>query len=183
MRAVAEGIARMVMAHGIEGVTYAKVARAASVSRPWLYKYIGRDREDLVRFIASHFGAELAEFDYRPRTDTLEHWIDDSVTGVVQMLDKSRAAPWVLPLYFRYLGTQTSLGECIEGVEKLYLATVAGELQKAMGLPAEHAAWAAELFHATRMGIVHRQLVTGFCSEQDTHLLRRQLERWLAAFA
>jgi len=183
MRSVAEATARLLLAHGIDGVSYAKVARGAAVSRPWLYKYIGNQREDLVRFVADHFGAELADLERRPRTDSLANWVEDSLDGVQQMLESAQRAPWVLPLYFRYVGSDTPLGDCIERVERLYLATATGELQRAVGLPEEHAKWTAELFHATRMGIVHRQLVQGFCPPAEQHLLRRQLERWLASFA
>lgn len=183
MVAVAEATAKLVVLHGIEGVTYAKVARASSVSRPWLYKYIGRERADLVRFVADHFGAELADLGVRPRTDSAEHWIADSVAGVELMLASAQRAPWVLPLYFRYVGTDTPLGDCVQRVEQRYLSVATGELQRAMGLPEEHAAWTAELFHAARMGIVHRQLISGFCPPAETQLLRRQLERWLRSFA
>ena len=183
MVAVAGAIARIVLAQGPSAATYAQVARAAHVSRPWLYKYIGRDREDLLRFVADHFGAKLADLDVRPRTDSSEHWITDSVAGVEQMLASAQRAPWVLPLYFRYVGSDTPLGQCIERVEKRYLSVATGEMQRAIQLPAEHAAWVAELFHATRMGIVHRQLLIGFCPPAQAHLLRRQLERWLSTFA
>ena len=102
------------------------------MSRAWLYKYIGPKREALLRFTTVHFGNTLAKFQSRPRTSSKEHWIEDTVEGVFLLMQQSVAHPWVMPLYYRYLGTPTALGQCIADIERRYLNVLLSALLRGL---------------------------------------------------
>jgi AcrR family transcriptional regulator len=176
--AVAGATAELLWKHGIEAVTHARLARAAGVSRAWLYKYIGSKQKDLLRFTTVHFGDTLGKFHNRPRTDGKDHWITDTVEGVFALMQQGAQHPWVLPLYFRYIGTQTELGRCIADIEQRYLATASVEIRKVFGLPPRKARWAAELLLALRSSIAYRHAVTGFVDQTQMDDLRALLTRW-----
>jgi AcrR family transcriptional regulator len=177
MAGVAECVARLLIQHGLAGVTHARVARAAHVSRAWLYKYVGSSREDLVRFTTEHFGNLLAEFDQRPRTDSRETWLADTVEGMRALLAHASQHPWLLPLYFRYQATETVLGTTIAEMERLYIATTAAEMKQALGLDQPSASWAAELLLAFRMAFAYRHQRTGLLRPREFERLSALLVR------
>jgi AcrR family transcriptional regulator len=183
MERVAEHIARLIVRHGLDAVTHSRVARGAEVSRPWLYKYVGRERQALVDFMARHFALQLAELDQRPRCDSAESWIDDTVEGLAVMVRHTQRAPWLLPLYFRYIGTDTPIGACIDEIESRYLARSALEIEQAGLVPAADARRCAELINAARWGIVHRHGLGGFDGDPELQHVRAQFRRWLQAIA
>ena len=47
---------------------YASVACSAKVSRSWLYKYIGKSKNDLLEFAVDYFGKIFAELQYLATT-------------------------------------------------------------------------------------------------------------------
>lgn len=179
MERVAEHTARIVLRHGLDGVTHAKVARAAEVSRPWLYKYIGRDRPSLVDFMVTHFGVRLAELDDRPRCDSRAHWEDDSVAGLQVMARHAAAAPWVLPLYFRHVGQDNPVGVRIAEIERRYLQTAVHELTQVGVADRASAPTLAELIHAMRLGIVHRHQLLGIAGDAELTRSADVFRRWL----
>lgn len=181
MERVAEHTLRLVLRHGLDAITHAKVARAAGVSRPWLYKYIGRERSDLVASAADHFGLRLAELDQRPRCDTRAHWTADSVEGLATMVQHAARAPWVLPLYYRHIGTGDPIGERIAELERRYLDASTLELTRAGIASGPRARTIAELVHAMRIGLVHRHQLTGLCGDGDLRLTSSVFERWLVS--
>ena len=179
MEQVAEQPARLVLQYGMDVITHARVARASGVSRPWLYKYIGGERQDLITFMATHFGMRLAELDQRPRTESRALWIDDTVEGLRTMARLANDAPWVLPLYFRYVGSDGPLGKCIQEIETRYLDLSSRELVRAGVSDRPRARLTAELIHAARLGIVHRHLTTGMAADPALSEAVATFRRWL----
>jgi AcrR family transcriptional regulator len=181
VEAVAAATAKLLWQHGLEGVTHARLARASGVSRAWLYKYLGNEKEDLLRFVTEHFGAMLAKFQTRPRVDSKENWIDDTVQGVFVLIVQAQQFPWVMPLYYRYVGTDSELGRCIAEIEERYLDTATIEIAKVFGMPETRARWAAELMLTLRACIAYRQSLTGFVAMNQLEELRKLLQSWSRA--
>jgi AcrR family transcriptional regulator len=181
IEAVAAATAKLLWQHGVEGVTHARLARASGVSRAWLYKYVGPKKEDLLRFVTEHFGAMLGKFQTRPRLDSKDNWIDDSVQGAFVLIVQAQQFPWVMPLYFRYVGTDSELGRCIAEIEKRYLDTSTVEIMKVFGMLEPRARWAAELMLTLRTGIAYRQSLTGFVALNQLEDLRKLLHTWSKA--
>jgi AcrR family transcriptional regulator len=181
VEAVAAATAKLLWQHGVEGVTHARLARASGVSRAWLYKYVGNEKEDLLRFVTEHFGAMLGKFQTRPRLDSKDNWIDDSVQGAFVLMVQAQQFPWVMPLYFRYLGTDSELGRCIAEVEQRYLDTSTVEIMKVFDMPESRARWIAELMLTVRTGIAYRQALKGFVPMSQLEDLRKLLQTWSRA--
>ena len=161
LAAVAGAIALLLVQYGPGGVTHARVARAAKVSRAWLYKYLGSTRPDLVHFATVHFGTLLAEFDERPRTSSRHEWTDDTALGLRSLVSQSERHPWLLPLYFRYLGTESEIGRTIAELEHAYIETTLREVARVFELSPETAHWIAELLFCGRMALAYRHQLTG----------------------
>lgn len=181
IEAVAAATAKLLWQHGVEGLTHARLARASGVSRAWLYKYVGPNKEDLLRFVTEHFGAMLAKFQTRPRVDSKENWIDDTVQGVFVLIVQGQQFPWVLPLYYRYVGTDSDLGRCIAALEERYLDTATVEIIKVFGATEKRARWMAELMLTVRAGIAYRQQLTSFVALNQLEDLRKLLHTWSQA--
>jgi len=179
MEGVAGQIARLILHHGVDAVTHARVARGSGVSRPWLYKYVGRERAELLEFMARHFGLRLAELDQRPSTASRARFIEDTVEGLCTMARLAAAAPWVLPLYYRYVGSEGRLGECVAEIEARYLALSERELVAAKVVEPARARLVAELIHAARLGIVHRHLTRGLPLDGPEAAAAQTFRGWL----
>ena len=117
---VAEKILILLAQQGTQAVTHAKLARAAKVSRPWLYKYIGSSKNDLLEFAVAFFGRIYAELDCSISVRTPKQWVEEQMRGFNQQMDDSTKYPWILAIYFRFSGQRDIVGRAIAVIEKKY---------------------------------------------------------------
>lgn len=135
-------------------ITHAQVARRAGVSRAWLYKYLGSDKDDLITFAIEHLGRKLTERDKEDVIRTKQDLVQAVVTGVSRMFDNTRDFPWFIPVYFKYKGTPTTPAKAIHDIEQAYVrrqAQVMSKIFKSYNL--EQAMIAAEILTTMRMGL------------------------------
>ena len=57
---VAEAVVALLLRGGPDELRFVTLAREARVSRPWLYKYFGPDRDALLDFTVRTYGAAFA---------------------------------------------------------------------------------------------------------------------------
>lgn len=183
IEAVAEWTLRIIDAHGIEGTSVARVGRAASVSRPWMYKYIGRGKEALIETAARRFGRLIAGLDRRPRVDSRENWVHDTMANTRSLFLNTRERPWLLRIYYRYKGTRTVLGQVIEDLESRYLEAHTQEIALVWSMPAAEARILAESLMAARLGMAHRYQYREEVDEEDRERFFSLLRRWLSGIS
>lgn len=179
---LAEAVLRLIDAHGMKGVTTTNLSRAAKVTRPWIYKYIGRSKDDLIRFAVDHFGRSVAEMDRPMKFSSRAEWIQASVDHVAHVLKSTSRYPWFTSLYFKYRGTPTLLGSRIADVESAYFQKQAAEMSATLKTPTERAYLVAEVLTAFRMGLMHSWQSGGLGragGEVLTRGLLKVLEQWL----
>lgn len=154
--AVSIAALEVIESDGLIGVTHSKVARKASVSRAWIYEYIGKEKSALIEYaadvLASHF-ARTKLTDLPKTKDELELQLEE---GADFLFTSVELTPVIVKLYFRFRGTSNPIGEVIQKHEKQWLATASKTLTEVLGMPKEHAALLAEFILTIRMGFAHR---------------------------
>jgi hypothetical protein len=153
--AVAHAVLNIVHVQGVPAVTHAAVSRQAKVSRAWLYKYVGGSREDLVRHAARHLGQLFT--DHGPAQTHLdrEGWFAELRNRFVRLVDLSERYPNVPRVYFRYRGTQNTLGVLLERVAEANRMREKEELVKIFGIDPDTAEKTSEVLSALRMSLAH----------------------------
>jgi AcrR family transcriptional regulator len=155
MARLAEATLRLVAQFGDKGMGFSRLARAAGVSRAWIYKYWGT-REELIAFATDHFGAAFTmQGNARPPAASAKEWLDGVTTDFAQLLERTRAHPLVLALYFRFRGSQTPIGKRIARVEAIQADREIAELRRLYGLSRADGARMAEIIGSIRMGLAH----------------------------
>jgi len=169
---VAESTLKIIHQHGMDGLTHSRLARAAGVSRPWLYAYIGKDKQALIELAVSHFGKVYAQIDAPAVGTDPKTWIDGQTEGLKNALTQVVRYPWIMPIYFRYRATENELGRAIMDAEKLYVKKQMTELQNALKLDSKTARAVAELCTAFKLGLAYRWAVTSLNKDvPEDHVL------------
>jgi hypothetical protein len=152
---VANAVLNIVHVQGVPAVTHAAVSRHAKVSRAWLYKYVGGSRDDLVRHAATHLGQLFT--DHGPPQVQLdrEGWYAELRTRFGRLVDLSERYPNVPRVYFRYRGTQGTLGVFLERVAEANRTRERDELVAIFGFKPETAEKVSEVLSALRMSLAH----------------------------
>ena len=156
MMRVAEYTLRLIHQHGLEGLTHSRLARAAGVSRPWIYAYVGKDKSALITLAVNYFGRLFARFDDPPASDTEVGWIRSQIEGLKTALDTAEKYPWLMPIYFRYRATESEIGQSIMNAEKFYVRRQTLELQNALKIDSKNARVVVELTTAFKLGLAYR---------------------------
>jgi len=155
--AVAKAILELLSQSGVSGVSHTKIARLSKVSRPWIYKYVGKTTNALVEFAAIHFGNQLLSVGKASRTASSSDELTElALHSSWLLLEKFSDLREILPLYFRYAGSKNPIGVMIEKLENDQLKEMTGALSRLFKIPQKEARLNAELILAIRMGIGFR---------------------------
>ena len=153
---VAAATLNIILQNGLRAVTPSRVARSAEVSRPWIYKYIGGDAEDLVKCGVEYFGKVYSRIDENFADITPDAWIADEVKAFKLSLATHDQYPWIVPIYFRFKGSPTPIGKAIEKIESAYLVKKQKQLKKALNLTDKQARSWAEFTTSFKLSLTHR---------------------------
>lgn len=162
---VSLAIFRILLQGGPQNVTHTSVARLSKVSRPWIYKYIGKDPDDLIAFCLDTIGKAFAKMEGVTRQASAAEFRESLKQGTWRMLSDAALEPALLLIYYRYAGTQNPIGEKVRELEDLYLRTVEARLRKFMGLSEREARAASETLQGLRMGLAHRSATTNLTKD------------------
>lgn len=126
--AVSEAVVRSLLRGGPDDLRYATIARHAGVSRAWLYKYFGKDTDELLLFVARLFGDAFADMD-RPIAATDDAgWRDAVLENTRRGFDDVLAHPWTMQLYFRYRHDRGVLGQALRDLRRRHLDKFVAEM-------------------------------------------------------
>lgn len=139
--------------HGPFKVTHSLVSKKANVSRAWLYKYIGSNKEDLIRFAIDHFAAMLIQNDMNQDIRTKDDLLQIICHGINRTFDHTQTYPWFIPVYFKYRGTPTAPGRSIADAEQAYVKRQARHFESIFSYPKKNALMTSEILTALRMGL------------------------------
>jgi len=180
---VAEAVVGQLLRGPPSDLQYAAIARRAGVSRPWLYKYFGPDKEGLVAFTARLFGEAFARLEAFPPSPTVEAFREHLASGTRRGLADALTAPWCVEIYFRYHHAQHVLGQAVRDVEATHVAAFADALPPTLRRDRAAALRFAEVFTATRMAVYFRWLDPAFRQRHSEDAMVREVLRPFDAFA
>ena len=124
---------KLIHEEGLKAVTHSSVARKAQVSRPWIYKYMGDSKEELIKNAVKFFGTEFTKFSLRkievtgPKAMLRALW-----EGTWNNLDFACEYPFIISLYVRFAGTDNILGQTIDEIETLYFRRLKSKFQQVL---------------------------------------------------
>lgn len=153
---VAKSILSIVVRFGFENLSPSRLARAAQVSRPWVYKYIGGSKEALSGFAVDYFGKLLAQLDASPKPATPGFFRDDEISRLENALIYAELHPEIIQIYYRYKGTPTSLGRAIEKVENEYRQAKIFQIKETFKTTQAEAEIYTEILVSLKMGLCHK---------------------------
>ncbi|MEQ1565101.1 MAG: hypothetical protein ABMA64_05645 [Myxococcota bacterium] len=146
---VAWSVAVSLLRGGPESLRVAEVARRARVSRPWIYKYLGKDRTSLLTFTVGLYARAFAA----PVEGELAS-LDRLAAGTRKGLDDVLTAPWCVLVYMRYRHAKGALGDAIRRALRGQATDLAGRLPGALRGDTA-VAW---VFESARLGLYHEWL-------------------------
>lgn len=155
IKKVSEVVFSILVNSGITGLTHAQVARLSGISRSWLYKYIGSDKKDLMKFAIQCLGEQLTTQDVQDRIETKEDYIQSILRGMERMFENTTKYPFFIPLYYRFKGTSTAPGEAVAKVENIYIERQSKILKKVFQISLAEARLSAIIMTSFRMSIAH----------------------------
>lgn len=181
-QAVAEAIFRVLLQSGPQNVNHTSIARLSNVSRAWIYKYIGNSGEDLIHFSLDAIGKGFAKLEGLTSQNTPDEVRTSLFQGTWRMIGDAAREPALLALYYRYVGTQSSIGKKIRELEEIYLGTVRTRLERLFGIPTRDAHVLAEVLQGMRMGLAHRYAVMDLCRQAERDEVLRSIRRIVKHF-
>lgn len=151
---VAVALASLLNTVGPLKISHSQIAKKSAVSRAWIYKYIGANHDDLISFAIEHLGKKVTETDRLEPVNSKDELINHITNGVERMLDNTERYPWLLPVYYRYRGTQTKPGLLIDAIEQDYVKRQTQNILRNLpSLDEKRAVIAAEILTMFRIGI------------------------------
>lgn len=153
---VAKSILSIVVRFGFENLTPSRLARAASVSRPWVYKYIGGSKEELSTFAMDHFGNLFAQLDGSMKPASIEFFQDDEISRFENALTFAKENPEIIHLYYRFKGTPTIMGKAIEKIERKYRKAKEHQIQETFNISKTEAKVYTDVLKAFKMSLFHQ---------------------------
>jgi len=153
---VAKSIMSIIVRFGFENLTPSRLARAAQVSRPWVYKYIGGSKDTLSNFAVDYFGKLLAQLDSAAKPPSVSFFQNDEMKRLHNALLFAEEHPEVIQIYYRYKGTPTSLGKAIEKVEDQYRTAKVFQIKETFKVAQDEAEIYTEILSSLKMGLCHK---------------------------
>lgn len=182
-QAVAQGIFQILIRGGFENLSHTRVAEASGVSRAWLYKYIGKNPNDLIAYSLDAIGKEFAKSDGLLNPADADELRKNLFDGTFHMLRDAAENPSLLALYYRYVGSQNPIGRKIAELETNYLQVVRSRLEQFFGLSRADATIVSEVLHGMRMGLALRYSNTDLHKKADYEAMEKAIHRVIKHFA
>jgi AcrR family transcriptional regulator len=150
---VAESTLSIMARTGVGGLTIARLAKSAGVSRSWIYKYIGKDREALLVYAVGHFGRMFADLKSVDAHRSPEQWVADLGAGFERLLKHAEAYPSVIRIFFQAHGSGGALGRCMDELLERHGDRERLELMHVFKLSESDARAISETLGAIRLGL------------------------------
>ncbi|MCM2279153.1 MAG: TetR/AcrR family transcriptional regulator [Oligoflexia bacterium] len=155
--AVADCIVQIMVSRRSDSLAIGALARKAGVSRAWLYKYVGRNKKELVENALSYLERDFTgRFDRQPVRD-LESLKAALLEGNLKLIASTRRNPAIIQLYFGSLLFTAPWATRVRQAENSYIREVLGpEIERCLGVSRNRAIFMAESISSLRMTVMQR---------------------------
>jgi len=138
---------------GLAGVNHSALSRGSGVSRPWIYKYVGKTKEDIIKRTSEHYIDELFRSRKLPvindLTELRKFIREDSIT----FLKQAQSHPQLIPLIFIYFESTGPIGEIVRDTFKQHSKRLGRDIQRMLNISKVDAELMSELVSITRIGL------------------------------
>jgi AcrR family transcriptional regulator len=142
----------LIAEYGADRITISQVSKKSNISRGWIYKYIGNNIEEVLRFslneYAKDFSNESSIKVYEDENELFSYISEYSL----MMIDKIKKKPSILKLYFSEHDSDNLIGVIIREVEDRSISTLCSSIQKCFNLDEGTSRSRAEKIIFMRMG-------------------------------
>jgi len=149
---VSIAILEIISQKGIEELNISSVAKKSSVSRAWIYQYMGKSKDDLMSIAtencASFFARSTISVELNSKDDLVEKLIDATNFIVTACTEN----PIFIKLYFRYKGSENILGVTIEKFESLWIQKFSKHIMRVLKVSPDEAQSLCRTLLILRMG-------------------------------
>ncbi len=139
--------------HGLHGINHTSLSRVSGVSRPWIYKYLGKTREEVIRKTTEFYIKELFQTRKSSTINSMTELKDQIREGTLHFLQQAQRYPKLIPLIFVYFESLGPIGVAVRDSFKLYSNKLAKDIQKVMGVSKGDSEVLAELVSIMRLGL------------------------------
>ena len=137
---------------GAKKVTISQVSKRSGISRGWIYKYIGKNIDEVLKYSLNEYAKDFSNISglkiYEDENDLISYIGDYSL----EMIDRIQKKPSILKLYFTEHDSDNMIGEIIRDVERISVDILAASIEKCFNLSYDSARLRAEKIIFMRMG-------------------------------
>lgn len=138
---------------GLTGVNHSALSRGSGVSRPWIYKYVGKTKEEVIQRTAEHYIDELfcrRKLPVINELGELKRFIrEDSIS----FLKEAQNHHQLIPLIFIYFESAGPVGDIVRSVFKQYSKRLSKDIQRVLEISRDDAEFMSELISIIRIGL------------------------------
>lgn len=142
--------------HGLDAITFARVHQLSEVSRAWLYKYIGNEKQDLVNFAVETMGRQWGRLDQPWDANSLKEMQQQMYEATLWVIQYAAQYPQAIGPYFRFQGSNSPIGETIAKIEIHVITHLSKQFIKNCGLEKKEARNRAYMVLMMRMSFAFR---------------------------
>ncbi len=153
VNSVATSILRLLDQKGLKDITHSNVSKVAKVSRSWLYKYIGKNKSDLIDFAIINFGKQFTNLDRPYRGKNPASFKKAVLLGNIEMFENALKMPHLISLYYKYNRSENELGKAIRQIETQYLKKMVNKIIQIYKADQVTAKYVADIMTSMRMSI------------------------------
>lgn len=174
---VFEAVLSILNSHsGLAGVNHSALARISGVSRPWIYKYIGNSKEEIIRKTSEHYLKELFRNRRNHNSDSVEDLKKIIRDDSLHFLQQAQLHPRLIPLVFVYFESLGPIGSIVRETFNFHSGKLAKDIEKTLKISKSDSELMAELFSVLRLGLAFF-LVRGTKTKSKSALNLNDLRR------
>ncbi len=181
-RVISNAILRLMDTQGQAAITHTRVSSASRVSRAWLYKYIGKKKEDLIHFAIVDYGKQFTNLDRPYRGKNPASFRHAVMLGNVEMFENALKMPHLISLYYKHIRSENELGKTIRKIEGLYIQKISKKIAQIYKIDFKKAQYFAELMTAMRMSLALQMIRYADQDRPTSRQMQKLLSEVIAAF-
>ncbi len=140
--------------YGIEGVTISLIAKHSHISRSWIYKYVGRNITEVLRFTLKDSAEKFSRLEEMSEHCDKKQMLESIYSYTQGMVEQIKLKPAILKLYLIHRNNQNMVGDIIREVESRYSDILSKNIENCFLLNPHQARTRADMIHFMRMGSI-----------------------------
>ena len=142
----------LISQYGFDKITISQVSKKSQISRGWIYKYIGKNIEEVLKFSLVEYAKDFSNTSSLKVYDDKNKLLSYIGDYTLMMIDRIERKPSILKLYFSEHDSDNIIGNVIREVEEESIQTLSASIQNCFDLDKESSRIRAEKIIFTRMG-------------------------------